>query len=282
MELRQTRPIPKYRATQWWKRALRYFTLWRVFIANSLALELEYRAAFIGQIIIAITQTAWQLVAIWVLFAHRDHLGTWTMWEAVIVLGLYIFFDGTIEMFFRPNLEQIVEHIRMGTMDFILLKPVNSQFLATTRIVHFRHLGDVIAGLGVALYALWRLNVQPRFLSVLAFLTLLLAGGIILYSLLLILVTLSFWFVNVTNIIELIWSVYEAGRFPIDIYPQTVRWVLTFVIPIAFITTVPAEALLGRVTPRSALTAMLMAVIILLVSSLFWRYATLHYTSASS
>ncbi len=282
MELRQTRLTAKCRLIQWWKHAARYLFLWKVFITNSLALELEYRAAFIGQVVIAITQTAWQLVAIWVLFAHRDHLGTWTMWEAIIVLGLYIFFDGTIEMFFRPNLEQIVEHIRLGTMDFILLKPVNSQFLATVRVVHFRHLGDVVAGLGVALYALWHLNVQPRFLSVIAFLALLLAGGIILYSLLLILVTLSFWFVNVTNIIELIWSVYEAGRFPIDIYPQAVRWVLTFVIPIAFITTIPAEALLGRVTPRSALTAMFMAIVILTISSIFWRYATLHYTSASS
>ncbi len=282
MELNRVRPMRVSSPVWAWKRVFRYLSLWKVFVANSLALELEYRAAFIGQIVIAITQTAWQLVAIWVFFVHRDHLGTWTMWEAVIVLGLYIFFDGTIEMFFRPNLERIVEHVRLGTMDFILLKPIDSQFLATTRHIHFRHVGDVVAGLGVAVYALWRLNVEPRLMSIAAFIVLLFAGGIILYSLLLVLVTFSFWFVNVTNAIELIWSVYEAGRFPIDIYPQGIRWVLTFVIPIAFITTVPAEALLGRISPRSALTAMMMAVFSLIVSSLFWRYATKHYTSASS
>lgn len=260
----------------------RYLYLWRIFVLNSLAMELEYRAAFIGETIVAFTQMGWQLAGIAVFFVHRPRIGTWTFWEATIVLGLFVFFDGFIEMFFRPNMAEIIQHIRQGTLDFILLKPVNAQFLATTRRVQFRFLGDVSAGLLLILISLWQLHMEPRLLSILLFLVLLATGAIILYSILLALVTLSFWFVNVTNILELIWSVYEAGRVPVDVFPRLVRMVLTFVIPIAFITTVPAEALLNKVNPRFATLSLLMATIALLASSGFWNYATRYYTSASS
>ena len=262
--------------------ARRYAYLWWVFIKNSLALEMEYRAATLSESFIALTNMAWQLATIWVFFEHTDQLGGWDLWEAAIVLGLFIFFDGFIEMFFRPNMEQIIEHIRMGTLDFTLLKPVNSQFLATTRFVRFRYAGYLVTGLGLILYSLLRVEMQPSVWVILFFIALLVSGAIILYSMLLVLVTLAFWFINVTNIIELIWSVYEAGRVPIDTFPGVVRIFLTFVVPIAFITTIPAEALLGRVNPLFASLSLLMAAASLAVSSAFWRYAIQHYSSASS
>ncbi len=262
--------------------ARRYARLWWVFIKNSLTLEMEYRTATISEFFIALTSAAWQLTSIWVFFVHTDSLGDWQFWEATVVLGLFIFFDGFIEMFFRPNMEQIIEHIRMGTLDFVLLKPVNSQFLATTRLVRFRHLGSLLTGLGLIAYSLTRIAIEPQFFVLLFFLILLLSGALILYSILLVLVTLAFWFVNVTNIIELIWSVYEAGRVPVDIFPGVVRIFLTFVVPIAFITTVPAEALLGRVDPLFASLSLLMSVAALGGSSAFWHYAVRHYSSASS
>ncbi len=262
--------------------ASRYLRLWGVFIRNSLSLEMEYRVAMISESIIALTSAAWQLTAIWVFFVHSERLGTWKLWEATVVLGIFIFFDGFIEMFFRPNMEEIIEHIRQGTLDFILMKPVNSQFLATTRLIRFRYLGTLVTGLALVIYSLVRIHTEPHLLVILFFLLLLASGAVILYSTLLVLVTLSFWFVNVTNILELIWSVYEAGRVPVDVFPGIVRAFLTFVIPIAFITTVPAEALLGRVNPTFASLSLLMALAALGVSSAFWHYAIRHYSSASS
>ncbi len=261
---------------------LRYLRLWRLFVATSLAQELEYRTAFVVDLILAISETGWQIVALWVFFFHRDRLETWTFPEAVIILGLFVFFDGFMAMFFQPNMEQIVEHVRHGTLDFVLLKPVNAQFLATTRHMRFRHVGYVVAGLALIGYSLARLHVTPHALNVGLFLLLLVAAALILYSLLLMLVTLAFWFVDVTNILNLLWAVYEAGRVPVDVFPRVVRWVLTFVVPVAFITTVPARTLLGRVTPGVVWMALALAGGLFLLSSLFWRYALGHYTSASS
>ncbi|NPA91852.1 MAG: hypothetical protein GXO55_10495 [Chloroflexi bacterium] len=260
----------------------RYGRLWWLFLLNSLAVELEYRAAMISESVLALSRLGWQLAGIWVFFVHRERIGTWTLWEAAVVLGLFIFFDGLIEAFFRPNMEAIIEHIRTGTLDFVLLKPVDAQFLATVRWVRFRHFGDMLAGMGLIAYALLRLRRTPPLWGLVSLWALMLAAAVILYSILLVLVTLAFWFVDVTNIIELVWSVYEAGRVPVDAFPDVVRVVLTFIIPIAFITTVPAEALLGRVTPTFASLSLFMATISLAISTGFWRYALRHYTSASS
>jgi len=260
----------------------RYVRLWRLFVANSLARELEYRTAFVAELLLAITETAWQLVALWVFFFHRPRLETWTFLEATVVLGLFIFFDGLMEVFFQPNMRQIIEHIRQGTLDFVLLKPANAQFLATARHVQFRYIGYVLAGMGLIVYSLVRLHTTPHAVNVGLFLLLVVAAAVILYSLLLALVTLAFWFVDVTNILNLIWAVYEAGRVPVDVFPRVVRWVLTFIVPVAFITTVPARTLLGRATPRTVVVAFALAGLLFALSSRFWSYALRHYTSASS
>lgn len=261
----------------------KYLRLWYRFLQNSLAVELEYRAAFISELVLAVSRLAWQLAGIWVFFVHRPYLGgRWTLWEAAIVLGLFIFFDGFIETFLRPNMEAIIEHIRLGTLDFILLKPVDAQFMASVRWVRFRHVGDMVAGLGLMGLALFRLHYMPGIVGFLLLPLMMAAGAIILYSILLVLVTLAFWFIDLTNIVELIWSVYEAGRVPVDAFPRVVRVVLTFVVPIAFITTVPAETLLGRISLPALLYAIGAAALSLGISSLFWRYALRHYTSASS
>jgi ABC-2 type transport system permease protein len=108
----------------------------------------------------------------------------------------------------------------------------------------------------------------------------LLAGLVIFYSLLMILITLSFWFVEVSNIMELIYTFFEAGRFPVTAFPTWVRIVLTFIVPIAFITTVPAQAVLGWLQPAGVVTGLTIAAVLFAVSRAFWRYALRHYTSA--
>jgi ABC-2 type transport system permease protein len=110
----------------------------------------------------------------------------------------------------------------------------------------------------------------------------LLAGGAIVYAFWLILATLSFWFVRVENILVIFQSVYEAGRWPVGIYPPWMRFGLTFLVPVAFAVTVPAEALTGRLTPISALGAVALAAGLLIVSRFFWVLGLRNYSGASA
>ena len=115
-----------------------------------------------------------------------------------------------------------------------------------------------------------------------AFAAALAAGGIIVYSFWLMLATLSFWFVRVENILQIFSSMYEAGRWPVSFYPRWLRFILTFLIPVAFATTVPAQALAGRLTWRTLAGAFALGAALLVMSRAFWRIGIRRYSSASS
>jgi ABC-2 type transport system permease protein len=74
----------------------------------------------------------------------------------------------------------------------------------------------------------------------------------------------------------------EAGRYPMIAYPSTYRVFFTFVVPVAFLTTVPAEAMLGRGNFSWLIGAFLLASGLFWFSTWFWRFALRFYTSASS
>jgi ABC-2 type transport system permease protein len=110
----------------------------------------------------------------------------------------------------------------------------------------------------------------------------LVAGGITIYSFFLILATLSFWFVRIENILTVFQSLYESGRWPISLYPGWLRYGLTFVIPVAFATTVPAEALTGRMNWQTLVAAIVIALGLSVISRLFWRMGLRRYSGASA
>ena len=109
-----------------------------------------------------------------------------------------------------------------------------------------------------------------------------LAGGVIVYSFWLILATTSFWLVRVENILVIFQSVYEAGRWPVSIYPGWLRFALTFLVPVAFAITVPAQALAGRLTWQVLLGAAAFAAALFAAARVFWRLGVRHYSGASS
>ena len=259
-----------------------YLRLVLIFYKNSLLTELEYRANFLFNIVMSGFWLLWSILSVSIFFQHREQIGGWSYYEALAVLGLFSLMNGIIAAVLRPNVDRLVESIRLGTFDFVLTKPVNSQFMASVRHLVIWHLTDVVIGLGIILYAVNRLGIPVTLERVFFFATLVLAACIIVYSFWLGLVTLAFWFVRVDNIVEIFNAFYEAGRFPVDAFPRWAQGLLTFVVPIAFVTTVPASAAVGRLQPFYGLYALALALILFTGATLFWRFALRHYTSASS
>jgi ABC-2 type transport system permease protein len=110
----------------------------------------------------------------------------------------------------------------------------------------------------------------------------LVAGAIIVYCFWLILATLAFWFIRVENILVIFQSLYEAGRWPLSLYPGWLRYGLTFIVPVAFAVTVPAEALTGRLSGENVAIAFGLAAALLVGSRAFWRKGLTKYSGASA
>jgi len=265
----------------------RYWRSLRCFWATSLAAELEYPLNAWIELLSVLGNLAGSLFVLQLLFAGGPELGGWSWSGALVVLGLYTLLDGFTTCVLQPNLSRVVNHVQTGTLDYVLLKPIDSQFWLSARTVSPWGLPAIAAGLGLIGWALARGGSgaaagPPAPGAVLLALALLLAALVILYSLWFVLAALSIWFVKVWNATEVLRYALVAGRYPVSAYPPALRLLFTLVLPVAFLTTVPAEALLGRGSLLWAGGSLLAAVLCFAGSRLLWRYAQRFYTSASS
>jgi ABC-2 type transport system permease protein len=255
--------------------------LW-VFFRLGVLNELQYRVNFVVQLFQSLLGLATSLATLAVVFAQTSAVNGWRSPELLAVLGTYFLVGGAIRLVIQPSMQQLMEDVRQGTLDFTLTKPQDAQLLVSIRQVQVWKLVDVAMGLGVVIVALVQMQATIGPWQALSFLVALLCGGAIVYSFLLALTTCAFWFVRVENILVIFESVYEAGRWPVGIYPGWLRLMLTFIVPVAFAITVPAEAMTGRLTWPVLLGAVALAVAMLVGSRLFWRLGVRRYSGASS
>lgn len=254
----------------------------RRFWGTALASQGEYRVNLWIELLATAGNLAGSLFVLSLLYRPGRGLGGWSWEAALVVLGAYTFLDGFSTTLLRPNLSTIVAHVRDGTLDFVLLKPIDSQFWLSCRTLSPAGLSEIVLGLGLIAWAAPRAGASFGPASVALAVLLLLAAVLLLYALWFLLATTSIWFVKTWNATEVLRAALTAGRFPLSAYPPGLRLVFTLVLPVAFLTTVPAEAILGRVTAPWIGLALAVAAAGLLISRAFWRYALRHYTSASS
>ncbi|OGO10081.1 MAG: ABC transporter permease [Chloroflexi bacterium RBG_13_60_9] len=256
--------------------------LFWAFFRISVMGEAAYRINFFIQLFQSLMELATSLAGLAVIFSYTSTLGGWRPDEVLALVGVYFLIGGIIGLVIQPGMEQLIESVREGTLDFTLTKPEDAQLLVSLHQVDIWRLIDIVMGFGVLAAALIRLREHVGIPQAAAFGVMLLAGGVIIYSFWLILATLSFWFVRVENILEIFRSMYEAGRWPISLYPGWLRFALTFIVPVAFATTVPAEALTGRLGGTTLLGAVALAAVLLAVSRLVWQRGLRQYSGASA
>jgi ABC-2 type transport system permease protein len=255
--------------------------LWVFFRLGALN-ELQYRVHFFIQLLQSMLGLGTALAGLSVIFSHTSSLGGWRSNQLLALLGVYFLVGGGINLVIQPSMQRLMEDVRLGTLDFTLTKPQDAQFLISIRQMQIWKLVDIMLGSGVLLIALLRLATAIGPGEAAGFVLSLLAGGAIVYSFWLILATCCFWFVRIDNILVIFESMYEAGRWPVTIYPGALRWALTFLVPVAFAVTVPAEALTGRLTASALLGAAALALGLLAGSRWFWSVGIRHYTGASA
>ncbi len=261
---------------------MRYLRLFFVFFRVGVLGELSYRSNFFLHLLESIMELGTALAGLAVVFSHTATLGGWRPDEIVTLVGVYFLVSGAIRVLIQPSMERLIEGVHEGTLDFTLTKPEDAQLLVSIQRVEIWNVTDIVLGFGVLAVALVRLGRTVGLGEALGFAAALVAGGIIVYSFWLMLATLAFWFVRVENMLEIFSSMYEAGRWPVSLYPPWLRFALTFLVPIAFATTVPAQALAGRLTWRILLGAALLALALFAASRLFWRTAIRRYSGASA
>jgi ABC-2 type transport system permease protein len=260
-------------------RPLRLFgTFFRVGALN----ELQYRANLAVQVFQSIISLLTGLAVLALVFGQTTNLAGWTQAELLAVMGVHILMGGIIGAAVQPNMERLMGDVRQGTLDFILTKPEDSQVLVSVREFRIWRLVDVVIGAVVLVVAIVRIQGSLGLGSALGFAFALLIGATMIYCFWLILTTAAFWIIRMDEIHELWDGIYQSGRWPVAIYPGWLRISLTYLVPIAFAVTVPAEVLTGRLTIETLALATGFAILLVLVSRWWWRYGLKNYSGASA
>lgn len=260
----------------------RYLTLLWLQVRTSALLAAQYRWDFIVDGVISIFWAVAAVVPLFVVYgdAARPGIPGWSFAEALVVTGWFILLQGLLDGAINPGLQAVVDHIRKGTLDFVLLKPADAQFLVSTARFQVWRVFSLLNAALVLGYAFHQLGRLPSAAGVAMALALLVVATWLLYSLWILTVSAAFFVVKVDNLTYLFSSVFDAARWPGAVFRGALRFVFTFVIPLTVMTTMPAEALLGRLEPLSLVGAVAGALVFALLSRGVWLKSIGHYTSA--
>jgi ABC-2 type transport system permease protein len=261
---------------------MRLLTLIWSYLRIGIANELQYRVNFFIQLLQSLVALATGLIGLWLVFSHTTQLGGWSQPELLAIMGVYLLMGGVIQAAIQPNMQRLMDEIRAGTLDFALTKPVDAQLLISIREFRFWQLTDVLIGLGVLAVAIIQIQASVTLWQALAFITALVLGGAMIYSFWLILTTTAFWLIRIWELVNLFQGLYAAGRWPVTIYPDWLRLTLTFLVPVAFAVTVPAEALTNRLTPSTLLGAFGLTLLLAALARFIWRVGVRSYSGASA
>lgn len=244
--------------------------------------EVQYRLNFVLQVIESAVRLVTGVVAIQLVFGYTTELGGWSEPELFAVLGVHILLGGLLATFILPNMFSFMYEVREGELDFALVRPVDSQLFISTRSIRFWNVVDVVVGIIVLSWALAGLADRIGVVDVILFAIGLVCGGLILYSVWMAFTTTAFWLIDVDDMAGLISGLYDAGRWPIRLYPLWLQGALTVVVPLGVAITVPAEALTDRLTPGAMAVLIAVTVVAMTGSRVFWKYGVKNYSGASA
>jgi ABC-2 type transport system permease protein len=260
----------------------RHGRLWGRFLAQAIARESQFRAQFSATAGVGLIQLVLALIPVWLLFDYTTTINGWTGAAVLSLVGLYQVVSGLLAAFVAPNMQRLSTAIRQGDLDLILIRPVSSQFYVSLRWMQPAELFNVVTGLAVLLIGLSHTGGTATAAGVVQAVVLAACGIILLTCFWSLLAFTAFWLISVESISLLFNDLWRAGQYPVTFYPTVVRALLTFILPVAFATTLPVRALTGHGSWPVVLGALALAVAALLLARAVWRFGLRSYSSASS
>lgn len=244
--------------------------------------DLAYRADAIINILVNLMWLGWELLSLNILFSNTPTLGGWSPGELIALLGVFRLVNTLMAALIWPNTQKFNTGVRDGSLDYLFLQPINSLFMISfTRIIIWR-VWDIVLASVLIVVGIGMSQGNTTSLHVVSFLLLVTSGAAIIYSLWIVMIAFTFWFVKFDNNVTILQALLDAGRYPATVYPPWLRLIVTFVVPIAVATTVPLQALRGELSVGQILMYWGVAAASVLVASQIWKAGVRRYSGASS
>jgi ABC-2 type transport system permease protein len=264
---------------------MHHLKLIAAFLKVNLQMALAYRADTWVNILLSLMWLGWELLSLSIIFSNTATLGGWGPGELIALLGVFRFVNTLMMALIWPATEKFNASIRDGSLDYTLLQPASSLFLVSfSRIVVWRAgdlaLAAILIVVGIGMGGGDTGTAGP--LNLLVFILLAVSGLLVIYSLWIVLIALTFWFIKFDNNVTILQALLDAGRYPVTVYPPWLRLIVTFVVPIALATTVPLQGLRGDLSSGRALLFLAVGAAVFLAALQVWKAGVRRYSGASS
>ena len=276
-----------------------YLRVFLTFARNSLVRDMTFRANFIIE---AFTSLCWMLMNLGfyiVIFGaaqeaaggiqFKIEISGWDKYQFFAFMATTMLANSLVQTFFMPNAQQFSERVRTGGLDFVLLKPIDTQFLISLERIEWSSLSNFFFGIGLLIYSLAKLGHQPGAVEMVLYPFYVLLGVAILYALMVSMAATSLWLGRNQSLYNFWFYITNFSRYPMEIYAgrygDPLRWAFTFFIPVLIVVNVPARLIAKPMNPEYwwlTLFGLAAAGMSLLASRWVFQRALLSYRSASS
>ncbi|MEO0239777.1 MAG: ABC-2 family transporter protein [candidate division WOR-3 bacterium] len=268
---------------RWALRVNYYFSLWREFFLMQIKRETIFKGSFLLEIVSYLMWFVFNVFFFGIILSYRRSIGGWGRYEVLTLISINQLIVALYDTFLGPNLRRFQTYIERGDFDLFIIKPLDLQFFVSTRFMDLKPLFSTPLALLTLTYALYKRGSLPGLMEFTLFLTCFVMGVLIRYGLGFFVMSLSFYFVRVSALHSLQRELLSYAGYPYTIYEKFAKVFFTFIVPVALIANLPAQALLKQpVKPELVLYSFFFALVILVFSRHFFYRSIRRYESASS
>jgi ABC-2 type transport system permease protein len=263
-------------------RLAQYFRLWLACARYSVVRSMMFRFDFLMWALVELFWMGVNVALVSVIYRHTDNIGGWNKYEMLLLVGTSMLIQRLLMGFFWSNLFEFSRNVRSGNFDFFLAQPGNVMFMVSTRKLDLDSLSNGIVAAGVVIYAARQLHLALAPSTIVIYAAMLFSGLVIHYSIIVLIVSLSFWIIKTEGIEGSYFTLTEFSRLPREIFKGLFNVVFVYALPVVIVSNFPANTLRRGLDAAQAWWLAAITVAWLAIAVWVFHRGLRRYASASS
>ena len=264
------------------KNLKKYFSIYLNIFKMSFMSEMTHKENFLTWIAVHSISLLTLIIFFKLVYANVTQINGWNQYQSLLVLGTGTLITGLGSLTFFPFMYGFSREIQKGVFDFKLAKPLNILFQSAFRWVDIEDLMVTPNAILLIIYSIWKLQPQNILLNTLGYVIMLISSMLFLFSILTLIQSLAFRFIQINSVTDFYWSLVNITKYPAKAIKNVSQVALYALVPLAIISSVPSEVLMGRWEPVWIIGSLVLATVSFIISYRVFMSALRHYSSASS
>lgn len=265
---------------------VRYRAILLRFFTNSLIRDMGFRGHFILNVVTQLLWIGMLIIFIKIIFANTAHVSDWNENQYLFLVGTHLMLTSIFETLFFDNCWRVSELVRSGDLDFVLLRPANTQFLLSFERINYAAFFNFPVAVVICVVAVVQEGRGVSAGQVALFAALIVVGITTLYALMFMFAVTSVWLIRQTGLEQLWFYTVSLARYPAEIYQNfaggALHFALVFVLPVLLVSNLPANVVMRAFDRNLVIYFAFLSLVLLGLSSVVFKLALRWYRSASS